>query len=221
MTDEQLARLIDHTLLRPETTTDQIDRLCAEAQAYNFCAVCVNPLHVARAAGRLAGGTTVVASVAGFPLGAARSAVKREEARRAIEEGAREIDMVVDLGGLIEGQVQRVTDDIRAVCETVHAAGPEHGLKVILETAALNAVQIGQGCHCCVAAGADFVKTSTGFHPAGGATLEAVRLLRQQAPGLGVKAAGGIRDRAAAVAMIEAGATRLGTSSGPAILRGD
>jgi len=221
LTDQELARLIDHTLLKAEATAAQIDRLCAEARQYNFYAVCVNPVHVAGAVRALSGSRTVAASVAGFPLGASQRGSKMDEARRALDDGAREIDMVLDIGGLIEGRAPRVTDDIRAVAEVVHRAGPGHMLKVILETAVLSPEQNAAGCRCCVQAGADFVKTSTGFHPAGGATVEAVRLLRKHAPQLGVKAAGGIRDRSTALAMVEAGATRLGTSASVAVVKGD
>jgi len=220
MTGPDLARLIDHTILKPEASSAQIAQLCAEARQYRFYAVCVNPVHVPRAAAALAGSDTVVASVAGFPLGASHTRIKVEEARQAVEEGAREVDMVLNVGALLEGRTSEVTRDIAAVAEAVHAAGPGHLLKVILETAVLNAERIAQGCRCCVEAGADFVKTSTGFHPSGGATVEAVQLLRQHAPGLGVKAAGGIRDRATALAMVNAGATRLGASSSIAIVSG-
>lgn len=221
MTNHELARLIDHTILKPEATGNQIDRLCGEAIQHGFFAVCVNPVHVARAAAALAGTSTAVASVAGFPLGANLTTTKVEESRRAIGQGAVEVDMVIDVAALTAGDLARVTDDVAAVAQAVHDGGAEHVLKVILETAALSADQIAAGCRCCVAAGADFVKTSTGFHPGGGATIESVRLLRQHAPGLGVKASGGIRDRATALAMVEAGATRLGTSSGVTIVAGD
>lgn len=220
MTKRELAQLIDHTLLRPEATGADVDRLCDEARQHEFCAVCVNPIEVRRAVRALGGSDVVVASVAGFPLGASETATKVEEALRAVEHGAREVDMVLPIGALIAGDSERVLDDIRSVAEAVHGAAVENLLKVILETAVLTPRQIATACKHCVTAEADFVKTSTGFHPAGGATTEAVRLLREHAEGLGVKASGGIRDRATALAMVEAGASRLGCSASVAIVTG-
>jgi len=211
--------MIDHTLLRPEVTCPQIDRLCAQALEHGFCAVCVNPLYVSQAARRLAGSPVVVASVAGFPLGANTTAVKIEDARQAIDAGAREIDMVLQLGALIAGEKNRVRDDIAAVAEIVHAASPEHMLKVILETAALSAELIALGCRCCAEAQVDFIKTSSGFHPAGGATEQAVRTLKKLATPIKIKAAGGIRDLKTALSMIEAGADRLGMSASVEVIR--
>ncbi len=219
MTLQQLAAMIDHTLLRPEVTCPQIDRLCAQALEHGFCAVCVNPLYVSQAARRLAGSPVVVASVAGFPLGANTTAVKIEDARQAIDAGAREIDMVLQLGALIAGEKNRVRDDIAAVAEIVHAASPEHMLKVILETAALSAELIALGCRCCAEAQVDFIKTSSGFHPAGGATEQAVRTLKKLATPIKIKAAGGIRDLKTALSMIEAGADRLGMSASVEVIR--
>ncbi len=219
MTLQQLAAMIDHTLLRPEVTCPQIDRLCAQALEHGFCAVCVNPLYVSQAARRLAGSPVVVASVAGFPLGANTTAVKIEDARQAIDAGAREIDMVLQLGALIAGEKNRVRDDIAAVAEIVHAASPEHVLKVILETAALSAELIALGCRCCAEAQVDFIKTSSGFHPAGGATEQAVRTLKKLATPIKIKAAGGIRDLKTALSMIEAGADRLGMSASVEVIR--
>ena len=219
MTLQQLAAMIDHTLLRPEVTCPQIDRLCAQALEHGFCAVCVNPLYVSQAARRLAGSPVVVASVAGFPLGANTTAVKIEDARQAIDAGAREIDMVLQLGALIAGEKNRVRDDTAAVAEIVHAASPEHMLKVILETAALSAELIALGCRCCAEAQVDFIKTSSGFHPAGGATEQAVRTLKKLATPIKIKAAGGIRDLKTALSMIEAGADRLGMSASVEVIR--
>jgi deoxyribose-phosphate aldolase len=219
MTRTELARTIEHTLLKPEATPAQIERLCDEAREYGFVAVCVNPVHVARAARRLEGSAVRVASVVGFPLGAHCSSIKAEEARRALGDGAVEIDMVAQLGALLAGDRKFVADDIRAVALAVHAGGAERLLKVILETAALSAEQIILGCRCAAEGEADFVKTSTGFHPAGGATVESVRLLHKHAAPIKVKASGGIRDLAAARAMLAAGAVRLGTSSGVAIVK--
>lgn len=219
MTPSQLARCIDHTLLKPEATAIQIDRLCDEAAAYGFAAVCINPIFVARAARRLRNCPTRIATVAGFPLGANLTRVKAEEARRAIEDGAMEIDMVLRIGDLVAGELAAVTDDIATVAEAVHSASPGHLLKVIIETAVLSDDHIIAACGCCTAARADFVKTSTGFHPAGGATVHAVELLRRHAGTMQIKAAGGIRDLATAQAMLAAGASRLGMSASVAVLR--
>jgi len=218
MNKAQLAPKIDHTLLKSEATGTMIDKLCDEALEYGFAAVCVNPVWVRRCGERLGGSTVHVASVAGFPLGANRTEVKADEARRAIDDGAGEIDMVVNLGELIGGNHLAVTEDIAGVAEAVHKAGSGNILKVILETAALTEEQIMAGCRCAADAGADFVKTSTGFHPAGGATVEAVRLLKRYCGGFKVKAAGGIRDWATARAMLDAGADRLGCSAGIKII---
>ncbi len=226
LTAQEIAQRIDHTLLRPETTPDQIDRLCDEAFDYGFGAVCVNPVFIRRARRRLDSGrvadTTAPApalvGVVSFPLGASMTATKVDEARRTIEDGATEIDMVVALDALLVGDRSAVTKDIEAVADVLHKNMQDGQLKVILETAALTTEQIILGCRCCVDGGADFVKTSTGFHPAGGATVEHVRLLKRYSAPLLVKAAGGLRSAKTALAMLEAGADRLGTSSGVAIL---
>ena len=226
ITPTELARRIDHTLLKPEATPEQIDALCDQAWQYGFASVCVNPVYVRRAAHHLdAGGSQgadtarpTVVSVAGFPLGASTTRTKAEEARRAVDDGATEIDMVVALGALVAGDVTMVRRDIEEVANVVHEVVSGGILKVILETAALTTEQIVLGCRCCVDGEADFVKTSTGFHPAGGATVEHVRLLHRCVSPLPVKASGGIRTAAGALAMLEAGAVRLGTSSGVAIV---
>lgn len=218
MTPRQLASYIDHTVLKPEATAAMIDRLCDEAREHGFIAVCVNPLWVARCVERLAGSSVRVATVAGFPLGASLTAVKVEEARRAVGQGAIEVDMVISVGDLIAGEARKVRDDIAAVADAVHAAGSDRVLKVILETAALTDEQIIAGCRATAEAQADFVKTSTGFHPSGGASVTAVRLMRKHASPLKVKAAGGIRDLPAALTMIEAGADRIGCSAGVALM---
>ena len=218
MTPRELAASIEHTLLKPEATPAAIDRLCEEAVQYRFVAVCVNPAWVKRCAERLAGSPVRIASVVGFPLGASRTDTKVDEARRAMDDGAVEIDMVARLGDLVARDTAVVRDDIAAVAEAVHQVSPGHVLKVILETAALTEEQIAAGCRSAVEARADFVKTSTGFHPAGGATVEAVRLLRRYGAPLKVKAAGGIRTFATARAMLEAGAERIGCSIGPKIM---
>jgi deoxyribose-phosphate aldolase len=226
MTKEELALTIEHTLLKAEATSAQIEELCSEAVLHGFHGVCVNSAHVSYVAQRLSSkpgrGTAaprpVVVTTAGFPLGACSSKVKAEEARRAMGEGAREVDMVALIGALIDGDYKAVTRDIAAVAHAVHQASPPGLLKVILETGALSNEQIIAGCRCAAEGEADFVKTSTGFHPSGGARIEHVRLLYKHASPIGVKAAGGIRDAATALAMIEAGAVRIGTSSGVAIV---
>jgi len=225
VTVTEMARAIEHTLLRPEATPQQIDLLCDEARRYGFAGVCVNPIYVRRAAERLAtvgenalSRRTVVVAAVGFPLGASLTATKADEARRAMDDGATEIDMVVALGALIAGDRAYVRSDLEAVARVVHHASGNRLLKVILETAALTPDQLILGCRCCAEAEADFVKTSTGFHSAGGATVEQVRQLHRYASPLRVKAAGGIRTAEAAKAMLEAGAVRIGTSASIAIV---
>lgn len=219
-TARELASKIDHSLLKSEATAAAIDKLCDEATEYGFFAVCVNPIWVSRCRDRLAGAPVRVASVVGFPLGASRTDTKVDETRRAINDGATEIDMVVRLGDLIAGNFAAVRDDIAAVAEATHGDTAPAGnlLKVILETAALTENQVIAGCRVAILGRADFVKTSTGFHPAGGATVQAVRWLKQYGSPLKVKAAGGIRDLRTLIAMIEAGADRIGCSAGPQIL---
>jgi len=223
LTASEVAARIEHTLLRPEATPEQIDALCDEAVEYGFVGVCVNPSYVHRAAERLrshANSRVCVVSVAGFPLGASLTAVKADEARRALDDGAEEIDMVAALGALAAGDRKSVRSDIEGVAHVVHGHSDGRLLKVILETAALSEEKIILGCRCCAEGEADFVKTSTGFHSAGGATVAHVRLLYRHASPIRVKVSGGIRTAAAALAMIEAGAARIGTSSGVAITRG-
>ncbi|MHC4443229.1 MAG: deoxyribose-phosphate aldolase [Planctomycetota bacterium] len=218
MNRTELASKIDHAALKPETTPAMIDQLCEEAVKYGFVTVFVNPQWVRRCADRLTGTAVGVGSVAGFPFGTANTEIKVAEARQAMVDGAVEIDMVLRIGDLIAGNTGLVSDDIAAVADAVHALSANHILKVILETAVLTEDQIIAGCRCAVQAGADFVKTSTGFHPAGGATVEAVALLKEHARPLKVKASGGIRDLAGALAMIQAGADRLGSSSSVKII---
>ncbi len=209
-----LARYIDHTLLKPEATADQIRRLCAEAREHAFASVCVNPVYVPLAAAELTGSAVAVCTVIGFPLGAARSEVKAFEAATAVREGAGELDMVLSIGAMRAGETTAVQDDIEAVV----AAASGRLVKVIVETCLLDAAQIVEACRLCVAAGAGFVKTSTGFST-GGATVAHVRLMRETVgDACGVKASGGIRTRDDALVMIEVGATRLGTSAGVAIV---
>ncbi len=215
-TREALAAQIDHTLLRPEATPADIDRLCEEALRYGCAAVCVNPIYVARAAARLAGTPIKVATVVGFPLGASLTATKVAEATLALSQGAQEIDVVMPIGLLKAGEIEMVRADLQAVAAVCHAAGAL--CKVILETGLLTPEEKTLAARLAVEAGADFVKTSTGFGP-GGATIEDVALLRRVVgPSIGVKAAGGIRTAEQAIAMLEAGASRLGTSATVAIL---
>lgn len=211
---EDLLRAIEHTLLRPEAGSGAIRRLCAEARRFGLGAVCVNPCHVALARDALAGSGVRIVSVAGFPLGANAPDVKAYEAARAVRDGAAEVDMVLNVGLLKEGDLGAVADDVAGVVAA--AAVP---VKVILETALLTEAEIVAACRAAESAGARFVKTSTGFGP-GGATLEAVRLMRASVgPGVGVKAAGGIRTLEQVRDFLAAGADRIGTSNGAAIAR--
>jgi len=210
------AGLVDQTLLKPEAQPDEIRRACEAAARCGFAAMVVNPCYVAAAAGYLRSTEVRVASVAGFPLGAARSDLKRLEAERALEDGAREVDMVIRIGALKAGENEIVQQEIRDLVRVCHGRGAI--LKVILECALLTDEEKRRGAEAAVRAGADFVKTSTGFGP-GGATAEDVALLRAVVgPDAGVKAAGGIRTLADAARMLAAGASRIGTSSGVAIL---
>lgn len=211
-----LARMIDHTLLKPEATPAEIERLCAEAAEHGFATVCVNPLYVALAANLLHGTPVAVCAVAGFPLGATPTPVKRFEALQVLDDGAVEVDMVIPIGRLKAGQHDVVRDDIYALAQLCHEQGAL--LKVILENALLTDDEKVSACRLAVEAGADFVKTSTGFARSG-ATVADVALMRQTVgPEIGVKAAGGIRTYADALAMIEAGANRLGASASLKIL---
>ncbi|MEO6710729.1 MAG: deoxyribose-phosphate aldolase, partial [Planctomycetota bacterium] len=213
-----LASYIDHTLLKPDATLSEIDQLCSEALANRFASVCVNGSHVRRCAEILAGSGVLVCSVIGFPLGAMASEVKAYEARRAIEDGACEIDMVIAVGLLKSGQPERVQQDIALVVQTCHSLGAR--LKVILETCLLTDPEKVTACTLAKRAGADFVKTSTGFSKSG-ATAADIKLMRDTVgPVMGVKASGGVRDQATAKALIGAGATRLGASASVAIVQG-
>ncbi|MEO7191379.1 MAG: deoxyribose-phosphate aldolase [Vicinamibacterales bacterium] len=212
----RVASLIDHTLLKPDATRRHIDQLCDEAAHSGFATVCVNPVWVGLCTTRLSATPVVVCSVVGFPLGATTGDVKVFEATRVIAHGARELDMVIDIGALRNGEWLVVERDISAVAAVCGAAAAR--LKVIIETALLTEAEKVAACQIAVGAGADFVKTSTGFWP-GGATVADVRLMRQTVgPAVGVKAAGGIRDLATLRAMVDAGATRIGCSASLAIL---
>ncbi len=214
MDSKQIAKTIDHTLLKPDATKAQILKLCDEARTYGFASVCVNPSRIALAAEALKGTDVTPCCVVGFPLGAIPSESKAAETALAVKNGAREIDMVIDIGRAKDGYWAYVESDIAAVKA---ACGPAK-LKVIIETCLLTDDEKVKACQAAVRANADFVKTSTGFSKAG-ATVADVRLMRQTVgPDMGVKAAGGIHNRAEALAMLEAGATRIGASSGIAIV---
>lgn len=212
-----LTRLIDHTLLRADATRGEILALIEEAREHGFASVCVNPCWVATCAERLADVDVRVCTVVGFPLGATTTATKAFETREAVSQGADEIDMVINIGALKRGDDLLVEADVRAVVE---AAG-EALVKVIIETALLDDEQKRRACAIASRAGARFVKTSTGF-ASGGATVEDVALMREAIPpGMEVKASGGIRSREDAQRMVDAGASRLGTSAGVSIARGE
>lgn len=211
-----LATCIDHTLLRPDATYEQVAQLCREAAEHRFASVCLNPAHVAAAAALLRGTGVAVCTVVGFPLGATTTEVKVYETRQAIRSGASEIDMVIHVGALKSGDWGAVEHDIRLVAKE---CGRDALLKVIIEAAFLTDEEKVQACAIAQLAGADFVKTSTGFGP-GGATLADVELMRRTVGAdLGVKAAGGIRDLETAERMIAAGADRIGASASVKILR--
>ncbi len=214
--DSDLAAHIDHTLLKPDVTKDQLAVLCDEARRHVFASVCVNPSNVRYCAGQLAGTPVRVCTVVGFPLGATTAGAKAYEAREAIRAGATEIDMVINIGALKSGDYATVLEDIRKVVE----ASRPHVVKVILETGGLDDTEKIIGCTLSKVAGAHFVKTSTGFGP-GGATVDDVRLMKAVVGDeLEVKASGGVRDAAGAKAMIEAGATRIGASASVSIVTG-
>jgi deoxyribose-phosphate aldolase len=211
----ELAVWIDHTILKPEASAGQIEKLCAEASEFCFASVCINPVYVPLAAHLLSGSGVAVCTVIGFPLGASLPETKASETRQAIEAGATEVDMVIHIGGLKSHDYPHVLEDVQAV---VDAANGEAHVKVILEMAYLTKEEKIIGCLLCKEAGADFVKTSTGFGPSG-ATVEDVALMRcVVGADMGVKAAGGIRTLQDAHAMIAAGATRLGASASVAIM---
>ena len=214
--DADIAQLIDHTLLKPEASREDIGKLCEEALRYGFASVCVNPWNVSFAAERLRGSSVKVCTVAGFPLGATLPRVKVFEAEEAIKLGAQEIDMVMNIGALKSGQDDAVETDIRGVVQACHRGGAI--CKVILETALLTTEEKVRASVAAKNAGADFVKTSTGFGP-GGATAEDVRLMRAVVGGeIGVKASGGVRSLEDLTKLVEAGATRIGASASVRIL---
>ena len=215
MNRHQLAQYIDHTALSADKTPADIIQLCNEAKQYGFYSVCLNSAYIPLAKQQLAGSDVKICTVVGFPLGANLSSVKAFETRASIEAGAREIDMVINVGLAKAGDWDAVKADIQAVLEACQGVL----LKVILETCLLSDEEIVKVCEICKALGVDFVKTPTGFNRAG-ATVEHIRLMRATVGDLGVKASGGVRDTATALAMIEAGATRIGASAGIAIVEG-
>lgn len=212
-----MASFIDHTLLKATATSDQIRTLCGEAREHGFRAVCVNPSFVPLSRAELAGSGVLVATVCGFPLGALLPAQKAAEARASADAGADEIDMVMNIGAALEGDWALVEQDVRAVRDAV----PGVVLKVIIEAAYLTDEQKTLACEAAVRAGADFVKTSTGFGPSGATPQDVALMKRTVGDRAEVKAAGGVRTREDALAMIEAGATRLGTSGGVALVAGE
>lgn len=218
-TSANIASYIDHTILAADATRADIERICAEAAKYKFFSVCVNPIWVSTVTQALAGSGVLTCSVIGFPFGATTTASKVFEAQGAIHDGAKEIDMVINIAAAKAGDEATLISDISAISHAVHEGGAI--LKVIIETSLLTDEEKILACRASVAAGADFVKTSTGFG-GGGATLEDVSLMRATVgPEIGVKASGGVRSLETARAMIAAGATRLGSSSGVAIVEGE
>ena len=217
--DPHVAGMIDHTLLKPDATADQIAQLCYEARKYEFASVCVNPSHVKLCADLLKGTQVDVCTVIGFPLGASATDVKVFETNTALTDGATEIDMVLNIGALKAGDHTLAAQDIREVTRAAHAAGAI--LKVIIETALLTEEEKVKACLLAKEAGADFVKTSTGFS-GGGATIEDIALMRRVVgPEMGVKASGGVHDFQEAKSLIDAGATRIGASAGVKIVAGE
>jgi len=218
ISNEKLAGCIDHTLLSATATSEQIKQLCEEAKSYGFAAVSVNPRWVALAADELDGSKIAVGGTVSLPLGADSTKIKVAQASDAIFAGAGEIDMVADLAAIIEGDAKYLFGQLRAVLKICHSMRPKVLLKVIIESAALNREQKIFACRIADKCGVDFVKTSTGLNPAGGATVEDVKLMKEAAPNCKVKAAGGIKTAKQALEMLEAGAERIGTSSSVQII---
>lgn len=212
-TKQQLAGMIDHTLLRATATQSDIEAHCAEAIEYGFCSVCVLGRWVSTAADILKKTPIKIDAVAGFPFGADTTATKVADAKEMIAAGADEIDMVADLAAIIDGDRKYLANDLAAVLKVCHLFRPAVTLKVIIESAALTDEQIVFVCQTAQEVGVDFIKTATGLNPAGGARVEDVRLMAQSAPGCKIKAAGGIKTAPQAIEMIAAGAVRLGTSA--------
>ncbi|WP_373205194.1 deoxyribose-phosphate aldolase [Clostridium tertium] len=217
MNKKDLARMIDHTILKADATEMEVEKLCTEALEYNFASVCINPSMVEKAANMLKGSDVKVCTVIGFPLGSTTTEVKAFETEDVIKKGATEVDMVINIGKLKEGNIEYVKKDIEAV---VNAAKGKALTKVIIETCLLTDEEKVTACKLSKEAGADFVKTSTGFST-GGATASDIKLMRETVgPDLGVKASGGVRSLEDAMAMIENGATRIGASASIAICEG-
>ncbi|MGJ0843964.1 deoxyribose-phosphate aldolase [Clostridium tertium] len=217
MNKKDLARMIDHTILKADATEMEVEKLCTEALEYNFASVCINPSMVEKAANMLKGSDVKVCTVIGFPLGATTTEVKAFETEDVIKKGATEVDMVINIGKLKEGNIEYVKKDIEAV---VNAAKGKALTKVIIETCLLTDEEKVTACKLSKEAGADFVKTSTGFST-GGATASDIKLMRETVgPDIGVKASGGVRSLEDAMAMIENGATRIGASASIAICEG-
>ena len=217
---EQLAGMIDHTFLSATAIEQDIRRICQEAIDYGFCTVCVNPRWVALVADILHGTAVKVCSVAGFPLGADSTKIKAAQAKEVIMAGADEVDTVADVASIISGDENYLRKDFSAVLDVCRSMRPAVTLKVIIESAALTEEQIQFVCQIADRVGIDFVKTSTGLNPAGGATPEAVTLMAQSSPNCKIKAAGGIRTTDQAIAMIEAGASRIGCSASVDVVEG-
>lgn len=213
-----LAKYIDHTILKPETTKEEVIKVCQEAKAHGFYSVCVNPYYVKLVSNELAGSDVKVCSVIGFPLGASVTAVKAAETKQAIADGANEIDMVLNIAAMKNGEFDYVLNDIKGVVEALEGKAI---LKVILENCLLTEAEIVKACELSVEAGAHFVKTSTGFSK-GGAVASDIALMRKTVgPNIGVKASGAVRDRETAILMVESGASRIGASASVAIVKGE
>ena len=218
MEEKQLAGCIDHTLLEATATSEQIEQLCRDAKTCGFHTVCVNGRWVAFVADLLTGSNVAAGGVVSLPLGADSTKIKVAQAREAIFAGADEIDMVADLAAIIEADSKYLLQQLRAVLKVCRSMRPPVVLKVIIESAALNQEQKVFACRIAQEAGVDFIKTSTGLHPAGGAAVEDIRLIKETAPNCRIKAAGGIRTAKQVLEMLEAGAERIGTSSGVRIM---
>jgi len=210
MNKTEFVKITDYTLLSPTATYHEIRQLCDEANRLGFGAICVHPTHVLKCSGFLAKSPVRICCVVGFPMGANHQSTKIREAVQAINDGATEIDMVINLGKLISGDTLSVAKEIELISNEVHDAAKTNVLKIIIESAALTRDQIINACKCATYGGADFVKTSTGFHPAGGASINDVLLIKSQCESLGVKASGGIKTLANVEAMVAAGASRQG-----------
>ncbi|MCF0112775.1 MAG: deoxyribose-phosphate aldolase [Bacilli bacterium] len=216
----EINKLFDHTLLKPEATEADVIKICEEAKKYDFASVCVNPCHVELVAKELEGTDVKVCTVIGFPLGNNCPIIKAEEALLAVRQGADEVDTVLNVGQVKAKRYDLVEEDIAMTVKSAKSVlGKEVIVKVILESALLTDEEIAEACKACVKAGADFVKTSTGFNKAGGASAHAVKIMRDTVgPNIGVKASGGIHSKADVDAMVEAGASRIGCSASVAIM---